>query len=406
MKTIKFYDTSSLLLKADSLFEIPEEFAISSITLEELENIKTSAHKDADIKYAARKLINLLNQHIDEYKVVLYEEGMLQPVMVPGNDAKILACAYSLKDANTQIEFVTNDLCLKHLAKECLNKVSSVDYEEDTYTGYEEITLNENVMAEFYQDYTHNLFNLKLNEYIIIKNPNDEIVDVRKWDGQENKFLDSKPINSKHFGKISPQDIYQKMAIDSMRSNQLTVLRGRPGSGKSLLGLAYLFSLLEQYKIDKIYIFCNPVATRDSAKLGFYPGTKDSKLLDSQIGNFLVGKLGDITIIEQLINEGKLILVPAADCRGLDIPANSGVYITEAQNSSKDLMKLMVQRIGEGTKCVIEGDDKSQVDLIAYAGYNNGLKALSKVFRGDGVYGEVYLQNIHRSHIAQVADKM
>ena len=53
---IKFYDTSSLLLKADTLFENNEKFAISSITLEELEHIKTAANKDADIKYAARKI--------------------------------------------------------------------------------------------------------------------------------------------------------------------------------------------------------------------------------------------------------------------------------------------------------------------------------------------------------------
>ena len=51
MKTYKFYDTSSLLLKAETLFEEGERFAISSITLNELENIKTSSHKDAELKY-------------------------------------------------------------------------------------------------------------------------------------------------------------------------------------------------------------------------------------------------------------------------------------------------------------------------------------------------------------------
>ena len=46
---IKFYDTSSLLKQVDSLFETEELIAISSITFEELENIKTAANKDADI---------------------------------------------------------------------------------------------------------------------------------------------------------------------------------------------------------------------------------------------------------------------------------------------------------------------------------------------------------------------
>ena len=66
---IKFYDTSSLLLKVDTLFEKEEKFAISSITLEELEHIKNAANKDVDIKYAARKLTYILDDHMGEYDV-------------------------------------------------------------------------------------------------------------------------------------------------------------------------------------------------------------------------------------------------------------------------------------------------------------------------------------------------
>lgn len=60
---IKFYDTSSLLLNLDNLFEDEAQIYISSITLEELEHIKTSANKDPDIKFAARKLIYELDCH-------------------------------------------------------------------------------------------------------------------------------------------------------------------------------------------------------------------------------------------------------------------------------------------------------------------------------------------------------
>ena len=54
---IKFYDTCSLLKKASSLFENNEPFVISSITLEELENIKTSTNRDNDVKYSARVIL-------------------------------------------------------------------------------------------------------------------------------------------------------------------------------------------------------------------------------------------------------------------------------------------------------------------------------------------------------------
>ena len=54
---------------------------------------------------------------------------------------------------------------------------------------------------------------------------------------------------------------------------------------------------------DKIIIFCNTVATKNSARLGYYPGTKDEKLLDSQIGNLLSSRMGGRIIVEKMIND-------------------------------------------------------------------------------------------------------
>lgn len=75
-----------------------------------------------------------------------------------------------------------------------------------------------------------------------------------------------------------------------------------------------------------------------------------------------------------------LELLPFSDLRGFDSTGmNAGIYISEAQNLDKTLMKLALQRIGEDCVCVIEGDDKTQVDLEAYEGNNNGMRALSQV---------------------------
>ena len=69
-------------------------------------------------------------------------------------------------------------------------------------------------------------------------------------------------------------------------------------------------------------------------------------------------------------------------------------------------MKLALQRIGEDSICIIDGDEKTQVDDIAFAGANNGMRRASKVYRGEDIYGEVELQQIHRSRIARIAEKM
>lgn len=411
MKKYKFYDTCSLLLKAGHIFDEPEtEIIISSITLEELETIKTSSHKDNDIKFAARKVTYELDKEFGNYEIVMFVPSLLDDLQEyeVTNDLKIISCARITNEEHL-ITFVTNDLSCRNLARTILKcPVESYNEEFDEYTGYKEVTVTEAQLLEFYQNTSINRYGLNVGEYLILRDKGNSLLDVRCWNGVDHRYINSKPIESTWFGKISPYngDIYQKLAIDSLYSNQLTVLRGPAGVGKSLIGLSYLFSLLERHKIDRIYVLCNPVATKDAAKLGFYPGDKDMKLLDSQIGNFLISKLGDYTAVERLINDGKLILVPASDCRGMDICNNSGFYITEAQNSTIDMMKLMVQRIGENTKCVIEGDNKAQVDLLSYEGTNNGLARLSEVFRGQSYYGEVTLQNCYRSKIAKQAELM
>lgn len=66
------------------------------------------------------------------------------------------------------------------------------------------------------------------------------------------------------------------------------------------------------------------------------------------------------------------------------------------------LMKLALQRIGEDSICIIDGDYNAQVDLNQYAGNNNGMRRMSEIFRGHDFYGEVELQNIYRSKIAKI----
>ena len=101
------------------------------------------------------------------------------------------------------------------------------------------------------------------------------------------------------------------------------------------------------------------MATRNSAKLGFYPGTRDEKLLDSQIGNLLISKIGSRIEVERLLDDGILVLLPLSDIRGYETPDYSGVYISEAQNLDIELMKLALTRIGENSICIIDGDDNT-----------------------------------------------
>lgn len=411
MKTIKFYDTSALLVKEKFNF-YEEEYVISIITLQELENLKSSNNTDEEIKHRVRKLLRFLDENLNKFIIQSrYEESLKT------NDEKILSGAYNYGLALNQNEkgyyeyyFVTNDLAMKALAKTKWLKgvrvtVISEEIKQDTYTGYKDIVMNDQEMSDFYSNPTKNTYGLLINEYINVYNPYGECVDNLVWTGETHRPVKFTECNSMLFGKIKPKDTYQRLALDSFKNNSMTYVSGPPGSGKTMLALAYLFQELEKGKIDRIVVFCNPVPARNSAKLGLYPGTKDEKLLQTQVGYVLSSKLGGMEQVQRLIDNGDLILVPAVDARGFQTPPNSGVYILECQNTNVDILQMLLQRIDDTSIVICDGDHLGQIDLTEYNS-RNGAARMSEVFRGDRTYGQVQLKTIFRSHIANLAERM
>ena len=390
-----FYDTCALLNELEQAFREP--FYIADTTLYELEDIKVSKNKDDDVKAKARRLCRLLNENFNKYIIIRVHHFDLP------NDQKIIEGA---KIAG-QCIFKTADLACRLLAVAAGLQVKYETEKEDNYFGYKKIIFEtEDDTVDFYNNMLENKYDLLENEYLFIYVQN-QLIDKYRWTSEGYKKVPFPCFDSKALGKLKPKDEYQMAAMDSLKHNQLTVLRGPAGTGKSLLAMSYLMECLEKGIIDKIIVFCNTVATAGSARLGFYPGTRDEKLLDSQIGNFLASKLGGMDAVKKMIMEESLLLLPMSDIRGFDTTGmNAGIYITEAQNMDIDLMKLALQRIGDDSICILDGDDKTQVDSALYAGARNGLKRVSEVFRGKEFYGEITLENIYRSKIATIAQEM
>ena len=186
MTKINFYDTSSLLLADESIFN--SQFVISSITLRELEEIKTSFNKDVAVKAQARHVARLLDKHPDNYIVEEYttkHEKIINKLKLPlSNDTKILSCAlsYSKKneDCNLDFTFITNDICLKHFARRYF-EVDSIQEKEDNYQGFKEVELSEEKMDYFYSHFEENIYNLIINEYLVVKNADGAIIDRLCW---------------------------------------------------------------------------------------------------------------------------------------------------------------------------------------------------------------------------------
>ena len=194
----KFYDTSSLLLKAGNLFDDEENIVFSSITLEELEHIKTSSNKDQEVKHAAREVLRQLDDNPDRYEVWIYKNHMIAPIeekdLSVNNDMKILASAidYDTNVHPDETVFVTNDLSLKKIANLFFgnDSIESIDLEADNYTGFKEVYLSDDEMNDFYSNPENNMFDLYINQYLLVFNKDKELVDRLCWTGEGYRHLD------------------------------------------------------------------------------------------------------------------------------------------------------------------------------------------------------------------------
>lgn len=416
MKCLKYFlDTNVLLENLDEFRD--KEFAISSVTLNELEEIKTNKYKTEEVKYAAREATRWLADHYGQYEVIHYCDSARDKIwsynLDDTNDAQIVGCAwlYSVIANSEDVYFVTHDLSCRNIAHNIFGLNVKWFEKENTeeYTGFKEVIMSEEEMAYFYEHQDDNKYGLLINEYLIIKDDEGKPVDSYRWDGECFQIAKVGNIKSDLYGVVKPYrgDIYQQCLLNSFAINKITMVKGKAGTGKTHCALGYLLYLLEKRKIEKIILFTNTQPTINAARLGFYPGSRNEKLLESNIGNLLSAKLGDSFMVERLISESKIILLPMCDIRGYDTTnMNCGVLITEAQNLDISLMKLALQRIGEDSVCIIDGDYHAQVDSEQYAGRNNGMRRMSEVFRGHDFYGEIELQNIYRSRIAELAEAM
>lgn len=374
--------------------------------MEELENIKTSSRKDEETKYKARKLLHILDENSDKYKVVITTKNIISIIDDFGlentPDNQICACAYSIPD----ILFITNDISCKTIAKWIFGlDISSIStIQEDLYKGYRDITLSENYMAYFYEHLNENIFNLLTNEYVIIRNADNEVVDKLKWDGEMYQTIRNKPFKSNMFGTLKPLDDIQSFAMDSINTNDITVLYGKAGSGKTTLPLNYIMQEIEKGRYKKCYMVYSYEPLKGAKTLGYEKGDHVTKLIYSaSIGNILASKFGDLQQVEYMLDRGMLDIIPTANIRGVEFESDSICMVTESQNLDVYTLKTIIQRCKSGCKQIYEGDIIEQKDTNIQ---NVGINRLIDVFKGHKSFGCVKLKNNYRSELSELADLM
>ena len=403
-------DTNSLINNPYIILD--KDVVVTSLVLRELEKLELRRN-DRTLQYSIRVAKRMVEDNLNNKKIEIRDIdncGVLEGYAEDYVDNKLVK--YAIENG---YGIITDDILLKHKAVSVgIEVIKSSDQEEDIeYKGFVEKELDRETIQLVYSNYDVNLFGLLTNQYLVMKDAtNGEVIDVMIWTGswlesiyRVNKNTRTIP-NTEYFERIVAEDIYQDMTIDSLYRNQVTMVRGRAGSGKTLLSLSYAWNLIEK-KEGRLVIFFNPAPSRDSITMGFNKGSKIEKAMQSSLGSMLKSKFGDEYVVEDLIMNGDIEIMPFTDLRGWDSKSDreTVVLISEAQNLTSELLKMGLQRIDDSTQVIIDGDYNQQVDRDAYL-YSNGMKRASEVLRGNKLYGEVELQNTYRSELAGIVDEM
>ena len=167
-----------------------------------------------------------------------------------------------------------------------------------------------------------------------------------------------KPKNPIKFGITLNEE--QKLAKAEILKNHITAIKGKAGSGKTMLAVQVGLDQLFNREIEKL-IIARPYVTAGE-DIGFLPGGVDDKLsyLTSPIYNIMYDLVGKPKT-EKLVQDGEVIVAPFGFLRGNTF-SNCFVMIDEAQNATMKQTELMIGRLGINSKMVFCGD-MSQCDL-------------------------------------------
>lgn len=180
-----------------------------------------------------------------------------------------------------------------------------------------------------------------------------------------------------HKGKpLKPKTLGQKEYVNSIRSKEVVFGVGPAGTGKTYIAVAMAVNAYKNKEVQKI-ILARP-AVEAGERLGFLPGDLQDKVdpylrplydaLYDVLGRDAALRLKEKEVIE---------VVPLAYMRGRTLD-NSFIILDEAQNTTREQMKMFLTRMGFGSKVVVTGD-VTQIDLPR--GKKSGLVEALKVLK-------------------------
>lgn len=428
---------------------------IPSIVLEELDTFKREGtDRGRNSREAIRTLDMLRGKGSLQEGVKLDNGGTLRvlfaakdspgfPFRLGEGDNEILLVALEMKSKGYQVKFVSKDLNAR--VKADALGIETEDYlkehvtEEEFYQGWVRIKVPAVQLKDEFPADLETLVQanaLEVNQFILAEsNHNPFNYKIFRYLGNDT----FKPVTVPHFRwPLQPRNAQQLMALDLLLDEniQFVTLFGPAGTGKTFLAL---LAGLHQTLVEDVYekmLISRPVVPLGK-DIGYLPGDVQEKLhswmlpiydnmefiVHSTAMNQHVNEMEEgnwygkdkkkrsvkkekagLMPLDELMHRGKISLEAITYMRGRSIPYQF-ILIDEAQNLTPHEVKTLVTRVGEGSKIILAGDPY-QIDSPYLDFSSNGLVTASERFKGEKIFGSVYLEVSERSELSQLAQEL
>lgn len=232
---------------------------------------------------------------------------------------------------------------------------------------------------EFAKRYFNKMNELQEKGYILKEEDFHIVLDLLEEGGSQqlDDFSPAEPLSLSR-KSVTPKSLKQQEFIQTIKSHDLVFGIGPAGTGKTYLAMAMALSFLQDKVVSRI-ILTRP-AVEAGEKLGFLPGDIQQKI--NPYLRPLYDALFDLVQTEQvnrLIERGIIEIAPLAYMRGRTLNS-SFIILDEAQNTTKEQMKMILTRTGFDSKMVVTADI-TQIDLPQpnKSGVLHSMKILSKI---------------------------
>jgi phosphate starvation-inducible PhoH-like protein len=202
---------------------------------------------------------------------------------------------------------------------------------------------------------------------------------VKKRFTSEVNIIDFQPYlpAKKQRVSIQARNANQKLYLTKLyeEATSIVLAIGPAGTGKTMLAVQFGIKLFQEGKVDKIVV-TRPAVSVDE-DLGFLPGTLNEKMAPWTRPIFdVLGEYYQTKEIAKMLEEGVIEISPLAYMRGRTFK-NAYIVADEMQNATVNQMKMLLTRLGEGSKMVVTGD-LAQADRVS----DNGLVNFCNLLTG------------------------